>query len=104
MATASPGPATGRTDRSNAAGTGAVACRASTRWTCARPWRLLRRWGGWHFEAAAERQVQVHALRQRFGLHPQQCDTRVGGGHLLLLQGAAVGAANAQRGLGEFQC
>src|SRR5689334_16019660 len=59
-----------------------------------------RRWRR-GLEAAAEREVEIDALRELFGSHAQQRDTRVGGCHALLLERALVGAADPQRGLRE---
>src|SRR6185295_2046511 len=94
-------PATPRTDRSSAGRRRAAVPRAGSRWTGARPWRLLRRRWWRSFETAAERKMQVDALRELFGAHREQRDARIGGGHALLLERAAIGAADAQAGLGE---
>src|SRR4051812_1140137 len=64
---------------------------------------LLRRRGRQGFETAAERQVEIDALREFLGAYREQRDARVVGIDALLLEPAAVGAADAEAGLGERQ-
>ena len=47
--------------------------------------------------------MEVHALRQLLGLHGEQGDARIGRGEPLLFECTAIGAAHAQRGLGQVE-
>src|SRR5205809_1006955 len=60
--------------------------------------RLLLR-----LEAAAEGEMQVHALHQPLGLHAQQGGARGAEGEALLLYRAQVADADAIAHVGEFQ-